>query len=100
MADQTKDRIIEAAYRTLLENIGTSYEEIRQVSRRGTAQEKFDLMTRLMMPSNLSLDLLFLGSRFDNHVAVAEQAVVETRADALERRLFFLVPDRAACNLA
>jgi hypothetical protein len=50
--------ILEAAYRSLLENIGTSYEEIRQISRRGTPSQSTDLMARIMMPASVSLSTL------------------------------------------
>jgi hypothetical protein len=50
--------ILEAAYRTLLENIGTTYDEVRQVSRHGKQEQRLDLMTRLMLPTTITLDPL------------------------------------------
>ena len=51
--------ILEAAYRSLLQNIGTSYEEIRQISRHGTPSQRADLKARIMVPTSVSVSALF-----------------------------------------
>ena len=48
--------ILDAAYRTLLEGIGTSFAEIRQSSRHGTPSDRDALMDRLLLPATVTLD--------------------------------------------
>jgi hypothetical protein len=65
--------ILEAAYRSLLQNIGASYEEIRRVSRRGTPPQRAELMARIMMPASVPLIALFK----DPNASAGNTAVTE-----------------------
>ncbi len=49
---------------------------------------------------DLTFDILFFGRGFDHHVAIAEQRIVEPGRDARHRRIFFVLANPAARDLA
>src|SRR5262249_1862216 len=49
---------------------------------------------------DVALDLFLLGRSLDHHVAIAEQPVIETHMDAVERGVLVFLADLAAGYLA
>ena len=63
----------------------------RDRDRRGVGgDQRVGLQMRDQLLEDLALDLLVLGRRLDDDVAVAEQVVVGARRDALQRRVLVL----------